>query len=124
METSARAMYQEHILEHYKHPSNFGKLEKATCTHREFNPLCGDDITMQIIIEQDRIQHIKFQGRGCALSMAAASMLTETVQGKTVAEVKKLTKEDVLSLLQIPIGPVRLKCALLPLETLQKAAGV
>ena len=123
-EPLAREMYQEHILDAYKYPSNFGTLENATHTHREHNPLCGDDITIQLVIEENKVKSVKFKGRGCAISMASASFLTDMIKGKTKEEISQLNKDHILELLQIPIGPVRLKCALLSLETVQKALQV
>ncbi|MBS3142820.1 SUF system NifU family Fe-S cluster assembly protein [Candidatus Woesearchaeota archaeon] len=119
----AHEMYREHILDLYKHPHNFGTLKAATNTHREFNPLCGDDVTMDVIVEDGKIRDIKFHGKGCAISMAAASLVTDAVKGKPIAEVKRMSKEDLLNLLHIPVGPVRLKCALLALDTLHKSIG-
>lgn len=117
----SREMYREHILELYKHPQNFGELKNATHKHRGYNPLCGDDFTMQIIIKDNKIQEIKFIGKGCAISTASASLLTEKIKGMTIEEVMKVSTKDALDLLEIPIGPVRLKCALLPLEAIHKA---
>ena len=113
-------MYREHILDLYKNPRNFGELKGKTHSHREFNPLCGDDITMDAVIEDGRVKEINFHGHGCALSIASASLLTEEIKGMRVEEVMKLTKDKVLELMMIPIGPVRIKCALLPLETIHK----
>ena len=117
----ARMMYQEHILDLYQHPHNFGNLKDATHKHQEHNPLCGDEVTMQIIIKDGKVEQIKFIGKGCAISMAAASMLTDKVKGKQISEIMKLKKEDIMEMMLVPLGPVRLKCALLSLETLQKA---
>ena len=116
----ARQMYQEHILDLYQNPHNFGSLKGATHVHKENNPLCGDEIEIQVIIKNDAVEQVKFIGKGCAISMAASSMLTDLVKGKTVKEIMKLGKEDILTMMNIPIGPVRIKCALLSLETLQK----
>jgi nitrogen fixation protein NifU and related proteins len=120
-EQLARAMYQEHILDHYKNPHNFGHLDKATHRLRGNNPLCGDDLTLEFVIKNEVIEAVKFEGVGCAISMASASLLTDRLKGMKVAEAMQLRKEDILEMLQIPIGPVRLKCALLSLETAQKA---
>ena len=117
----AREMYKEHILDLYKYPHNFGKLEEASHSHRSYNPLCGDDITIQLVITEGKVEQVKFLGRGCAISMASASLLTDEIKGKTVEEVQSLTQEDILEMLQIPIGPVRMKCALLCWEALQEA---
>ena len=114
------AMYREHILDLYKNPQNFGELKGATQKHREFNPLCGDDIEMQVVISKGQVKDVKFKGHGCALSIASSSLITEKAKGMKLEEVMKLTKEDVLELMGIPMGPVRIKCALLPLEALHK----
>ena len=119
----AREMYKEHILDHYKHPHNFGELNEPTMTHHEHNPLCGDDITIEIRVEDKKISDVAFHGHGCAISMASASLVTDKIKGMTLKEVKKLSKEDVLELLAIPISQVRLKCALLSLEVMQKAVN-
>jgi len=117
----ARAMYQEHILELYRYPLNFGSLENPSHEHTEYNPLCGDKVTIQLMINDGKIDKVKFTGEGCAISIAAASLVTESVKGKTVEEVRALGVKEILELLEIPIGPVRLKCALLSLETVHKA---
>lgn len=115
------SIYREQILELYKHPANKGSLENPTHKHREHNPLCGDDITITIITKDNKIEQIKWDGVGCAISSASASLLTDAVKGKTIDEVMHLTKEDILELIEIDLSPVRLKCALLSLEVLQKA---
>ena len=117
-------MYREHVLDHYTHPRNFGRLENFDAQHREFNPLCGDEETIQIKIEKNIIKEIKFFGKGCAISVAASSLLLESIKGKTIEETKKITKEDVFKLLSIPISPVRVKCACLCLETLRRVIKV
>ena len=119
----AREMYREHILEVYRHPMNKGVLEGATHRHKEHNPLCGDEVVMQVIVKDGLVDDVKFDGTGCAISVASSALLTEAVKGKTVADVLKMEKQDILDLLKIPISAVRLKCALLSLETLQKALG-
>lgn len=119
-EALAEEMYREHILELYKHPENFGVLKNATKTYTLNNPLCGDEITMQVIIQDDKIKDVKFLGKGCAISIASASLLTDKVKEMNIKDVMKLTKGDVVEMLEIPLSPVRLKCALLCLETLQK----
>ena len=112
-------IYKEVILDHFKHPRNFGKLENPTVKSRDSNPLCGDEIEIQLEIKNDEIKNIKFQGKGCAISQASASMLTENVKEKTIEEVKAITREDIVEMLNIPIGPVRIKCALLSLIVLR-----
>jgi len=113
-------MYREHILEHYKHPRNFGKLEPADIDHQEDNPLCGDDIHMMVKLDAERnVEAVRFTGRGCAISQASASMLTERILGKSLDDVKRLSRDDVVAMLGIPISPVRLKCATLGLVVLR-----
>lgn len=114
-------LYREHILEHYKYPSNKGVLESPTISHEETNPLCGDRVRIDLLIDNDVIQDIRFSGEGCAISMASASMLTEEIKGRTVAAAKAFSKEDLLALIGIPLdkNPARLKCALLSLKTLK-----
>jgi len=114
-------MYQEQILDHYKSPHNFGKLENATVHHHEKNPLCGDELDMYLVVEDKRIKEIKVYPRGCAISVASASMLSEEIKGKSIKDVEKITKEKILEMLGIPISPVRLKCALLSLDTLKNS---
>ena len=114
-------IYKENILELYKFPHNFGKLSNPTHTKRIFNPLCGDDITIELIIKDDKVEDIKFNGKGCAISMAAGSLLTDKVKGEDIESAKKIPGKEVLEMLNIPIGPVRMRCALLPLEALQGA---
>ena len=117
-------IYRENILDHYSHPRNFGRLEKFDIEHHEFNPLCGDEITMQVNIENNKIKDIKFFGKGCAISISASSMLTSEIKGKDIEELKKIKKEQVFELLNIPISPVRVKCALLSLETLRRVINI
>ena len=115
--------YRENILDHYRNPRNKGQLETPTHTHEEDNPLCGDVIRIDLHVnDQDVIDEVRFDGHGCAISQASASMLTEMIEGKTLQEAKELSKEDILEALGIEIGPVRLKCALLSLKVLK--AGV
>ncbi|NJK31896.1 MAG: SUF system NifU family Fe-S cluster assembly protein [Deltaproteobacteria bacterium] len=111
-------LYSEAILEHSKYPSNYGTLEDASVSHEEHNPLCGDRIRIELHIEHDTIQAIKFSGEGCAISQAAASMLTEAIAGKSLQEAKSFSKDDLLALIGIPLdkNPMRLKCALLALK--------
>lgn len=118
-------MYAENILDHYKNPRNKGVLENPSVTHEEFNPLCGDRIRLQLKVDaQGTIVCARFLGTGCAISQASASMLVEQAEGKTLKEVRAWSKEDVLDWLGIPIGPVRLKCALLALDTLKNALEI
>lgn len=112
-------LYREHILEHFKHPRHYGDLPAATIVREEHNPLCGDQLTFYIQVAGETIQDVRFKGRGCAISQAAASMLAEELVGKSTADAKQLDKQFVLDLLGIPIGPVRLKCALLSLKAVK-----
>lgn len=114
--------YRENILDHYRQPRNAEKLSCATHAHEEHNRLCGDSVQIELCVnEQQIIDRAGFSGRGCAISVASASMLTELLTGKTVDEAKQISKEDILELLGIPIGPTRLKCALLSLKALKVA---
>jgi len=114
-------MYAEQILEHYKHPQNYGMLAGKNVDHEEYNPLCGDKIRMQLFIENNTIKDVKFIGSGCAISQAATSMLTEVVKGKTISEVKHMDREDVMKLLGVEVNPARIKCATIGLKTLKLA---
>lgn len=116
-------MYREHILDHSQNPRNYGTLEEPVSIRREeYNPLCGDRLTVEVRVEDDKVTAVRFHGHGCAISQAAMSMLSEAMVGKTVDEVKQIGKEDLLDMLGIPISPVRLKCALLSLKAVK--AGV
>lgn len=115
--------YKENILDHYRHPRNAGALENPTHTHREHNPLCGDVIRIDLHVNTDNIiDRVAFTGKGCVISQASASMLTEMIAGKTLDEAKGIGKEEILEALGIPIGPTRLKCALLALKVLKAEA--
>lgn len=117
--------YRENILDHYKNPRNFGRMKNPDIFYEEENPFCGDKIGMEIKwkIENGKwkiVKDVKFYGEGCAISMATASMLTGKVKGKSLQEIKKLKPKDILKLLGVNLTPTRLKCALLPLEVLDK----
>ena len=114
--------YREYILDHYKNPRNYGRLENADITHEEDNPLCGDVVGMDFRIKDGTIDDIKFHGRGCAISQASASLLTERIKGLSLDDAKKINKDDVLGELGIDISPARIKCALLPLKVLKVGA--
>ena len=114
-------LYRDFILDHYRHPRNAGTLDQPSATAEDNNPLCGDRIRMDVRIEGDRVSDVRFDGRGCAISQASASLLTESVKGKTVAEVEQLSDDDVLENLGIPISAARLKCALLGIKVLKQA---
>lgn len=112
-------LYREAILDHYKHPRRKGHLETADIHYHDHNPFCGDELTIELKVENDKVVDAAFDGRGCAISQATASMLMEEIVGKTTAELKQLDKEYILEMLGIEIGPVRLKCALLSLKVLK-----
>jgi nitrogen fixation NifU-like protein len=113
--------YRENILDHYRNPRNSGHLETPTATAEGVNPLCGDELSVELDIDDDVVRDVRFNGRGCAISQAAASMISDVVKGKTVAEVAALGRDDVLEELGIPLTPIRLKCALLGLGVLKVA---
>ena len=115
-------MYRDYILDHYKNPRNFGELAGATHRYHDTNPLCGDEITMSLLIDDDVVKDVRFQGKGCAISQASASILTEEIKGKTLEEVRAIDRDHVLANLGIPISPARIKCALLGLKALKGAA--
>src|SRR5712691_772949 len=116
-------MYREVILDHYKHPRNYGTIEEPHAHAEGQNPLCGDEVAISVRFAADgeTIEDIRFEGRGCAISQAATSMLTELVQGRKASEVAVLDKEELLGEIGIPLTPVRLKCAMLGLTTLKVA---
>ena len=117
-------LYRDYILEHYRRPHNFGQLEGATASQEGANPLCGDRITLQLRVRGGVIDGVGFTGRGCAISQASASLLTDEIKGKDVGKAQAMTSGDVLELLGIEISPARMKCALLSLETMHGALGV
>ena len=108
------------LIEHYRHPHNYGELNPAEIAHEEGNPSCGDQIKIMINTKDGTIDEIRYIGKGCIISQAAASILTDMVKGKTTDETKNLSKEEMLENLIIPIGPMRLKCALLALKVLKR----
>ncbi len=112
-------LYRDYILEHYRRPHNFGVLEAPSATYEGANPLCGDRITMQLTVNDGVVEQVGFTGRGCAISQASASLLTDEVKGKPVADVAAFQAADLLELLGIEISPARLKCAMLSFESLQ-----
>ena len=141
MDDSLRELYQEVILDHSRHPRNFGTLEGATNTAKGHNPLCGDRVTVYLVVDKDdRISEIKFEGKGCAISQASASMMTDMLKGRTAAEAEKLMQgflhlvkgedasdlpEDDRERLEVMGGisafPMRVKCATLAWHTLKSA---
>ncbi len=114
-------LYRENILDHYKHPRNFGNLARATVSSSDSLVSCGDSLSIEVFVSENVVKDIAFQGVGCAISMASASMLTERAQNKSVTDLKRLGRDDILNMLGITLTPTRLKCALLSLEILHKA---
>ncbi len=114
------SVYSEIILDYYRHPRNKGTLDHPNIKAKDSNPLCGDIIEMQLELDgNDTVKDVKFNGQGCAISQASASMLTELVKGKKLDDVRAISKEDVLSLIGGQLSAVRLKCALLSLKVLK-----
>lgn len=120
--TADDQLYREHILDHYKNPRNYGRLEHPDITHEENNPLCGDVVGMDFQVHEGVIEDIRFHGRGCAISQASASLLTERLKGMPLDEAKKINKDDVIGELGIEISLARIKCALLSLKVLKVGA--
>jgi nitrogen fixation NifU-like protein len=116
--------YREYILDHYRNPRNYGTLEQPDAHAEDSNPLCGDQLAIDLQIEGDRVAAVRFRGRGCAISQASASMLSEMIEGQPVEDVVKLGKEDILEALGIPISPARTKCAFLCLRVLHRGLAL
>ena len=115
--------YKEYILDHYRNPRNFGSIENPTATAEDINPLCGDKVRVDLAVDADgKVNDVKFSGKGCAISQASTSMLTETLLGKTLEEVATLSQDVVLENVGIGISPTRMKCAMLGLKVAKSAA--
>ncbi len=112
-------LYRDYILEHYRRPHNFGVVEDADASFEGANPLCGDRITLMVGVKDGVVDRVGFTGRGCAISQASASLLTDEIKGKPLAEVAAIRADDLLDLLGIDISPARLKCAMLSHDSLQ-----
>jgi len=115
------SLYREVILDHYKNPRGHGVIDDADAVAEGQNPLCGDEVSIAVAFEGDTIADVKFQGRGCAISQAATSMLMDMVKGRTAQEVATMSRDELLDEVGIPLSPVRLKCALLGLGVLKVA---
>ena len=115
------SIYMDNIIDLYKNPLNSGQLDDASVSYRAHNPLCGDDITVDLLIVNDSINDVKQRGVGCAISQAAISLLTEEIKHKSLNQVLAIEPDEVVEMLGIELGPVRLKCALLGLEAIKTA---
>jgi len=116
-------LYRENILDHYKHPRNFGHLDAANAVSEEVNVSCGDKIRVELLVDGNVVTDIRFSGEGCAINQASASMLTEKVKGMNTSDIRTLTLRDIETLLGTILTPSRVKCAVLPLEAIHKALG-
>lgn len=116
-------LYQQQVMEHARHPHNFGTLDAATVSHEELNPLCGDRIRLDLLLDGEQIADVRFSGKGCAISQASASLLTEEIKGMSLDQARAFSKDELLDLIGIPLrtNPVRLKCALLSLKAFKMA---
>jgi nitrogen fixation NifU-like protein len=121
MSSELDGMYREVILDHYKNPRGHGVIEDADAEAEGLNPLCGDEVAIFVSFDGDRIEDVKFRGRGCAISQAATSMLMEMVRGRSAQEVADMSRDELLEEVGIPLTPIRLKCALLGLGVLKVA---
>jgi nitrogen fixation NifU-like protein len=116
-------MYRQQILDHYRNPRNYGELEDPTFSHVGENTSCGDEIEVFVALdEDDRVEAVTFTGDGCAISQAAASLLSEEVKGKTIDQLYELDRDDVLELLGVEVTPMRIKCAVLAEKVIQDGA--
>jgi len=116
-------MYLDNIIDLYKNPLNQGTLEAPSVTYRAYSPVCGDDITLDLIIRDGKISDVRHRGVGCAISQASISLLTEEIKNQSTDKVLRMKPDHVVKLLGIELGPVRLKCALLGLEAIHEAIG-
>src|SRR5579863_202205 len=122
--TGMDALYRDFILDHYRNPRNAGVIEDADASFEDLNPLCGDKVRMDLKIRDGVVQDVKFKGRGCAISQASTSLLTEAIKGKKIDEIDRIGKDEVLANLGITISAARLKCALLGLKVLKSALAL
>ncbi|MFB6074800.1 MAG: iron-sulfur cluster assembly scaffold protein [Haloarculaceae archaeon] len=119
-------MYRQQILDHYKNPRNYGEIEEATFTHVGENPMCGDTIEMDVVLDDDEetIERVAFRGDGCAISQASASMLSERLEGMALGELEAMDRDDVIEMLGVDISPMRVKCAVLAEKVAQDGAEI
>ncbi len=122
---AGEGMYREHILDHYKHPRNFGEWKTCSVEHHEYNPTCGDNLSFQLKFDHvERVSDVHFSGQGCAISIASASLISDEIKGKSIAQINLMTRDTVQELLGITLGPSRLKCAMLSLDTVKNACQI
>ncbi|EMA00691.1 nitrogen fixation protein NifU [Haloarcula vallismortis] len=119
-------MYRQQILDHYKNPRNYGEIEDSTFTHIGENPMCGDEIRMDVVLDEDEetIEQVAFQGDGCAISQASASMLSQELAGMAVEDLKAMDRDDITEMLGVDISPMRVKCAVLAEKVAQDGAEI
>ena len=114
------ALYSDILLDHFRHPRNYGSLDAPDVSNEQFNPLCGDRIRIELKLEQSKVVAARFKGDGCAISTAAASLLTELIRGEDLTQLANFPDERLVSALESNIQPARLQCALLPLNALRE----
>lgn len=117
----AEDMYREELLEYCRNPLNYGKLDRPSVKYHDFNPVCGDEVEVYLKIKNRKLDDVRFIGKGCAISQAAASLVTENVKKKNLREIRAMTKEEMLELLPVEVSNLRIKCALLTMKAIQKA---
>ena len=116
-------LYRQYILDHYREPHNHGHLEHPDIHAADTNPLCGDRVEIDLGVRDGRVEEVRFSGRGCAISQASASMLTDKIEGATLDELRALRPQDILDMLGVEIGPARQRCAMLSLRVLHQGIG-
>lgn len=122
---AGEGMYREHILDHYKHPRNFGEWKTCSVSHKELNPVCGDQLSFQLNVdEKGVVKDVRFSGQGCAISIASASLLSDEIKGKTIPQINAMSRDTIQELLGVTLGPSRLKCAMLSLDTVKNACQI
>ncbi|MCU4717475.1 Fe-S cluster assembly sulfur transfer protein SufU [Halapricum hydrolyticum] len=119
-------MYRQQILDHYKNPRHYGEIEDATFTHVGENPMCGDTIEMDVVLDDDEetIEAVAFRGDGCAISQASASMLSERLPGTSIEELREMDRDDIIDMLGVEISPMRVKCAVLAEKVAQDGVEI
>jgi nitrogen fixation NifU-like protein len=115
-------LYRPHVLDHYAHPRNWGRLERPDIVADADDPSCGDQVHIEIALDAEgRVGRVAFEGEGCIVSMASASIFTERIKGRSLAELRAISEDDVLAWFDVPVGRARRRCALLPLQVLRAA---